>query len=153
MHANRNKSKNAQAAKGYATVVECDRHRALVVDDEREIASLFKSFLVSALPDLTVDLAYDGKEALDTFSHGHHAVLLMDLHMPVMNGHTSVARINDLCRTRNWECPDVVFCTGFAGTDVRKRLVRDYPGHKLLAKPVMGDMIVEAIKERLNKED
>ena len=141
-----------QAARREPDEVACDRNRALIVDDEVEIVCMFRTYLVSAMPDLTVDVAYDGEQAVDRFSRGHHAVLLMDLHMPVMNGSTSVSRINDLCSSRNWERPDIVFCTGFAGTNVRKQLTRDYPGHRLLAKPVRGDTVVNAIKAQLGRQ-
>ena len=131
----------------------CDRNRALIVDDEKEIAALFKSFLLSAMPNLTVDLAHDGKEAVDSFSKLHHGVLLMDLHMPVMDGTASVNEIKSLCRVRNWEPPAVVFCTGFAASDVKAQLEKEHPGHALVAKPVMGDVIVRAVQDRLRKEE
>ena len=138
----------AEEAKATA-LLECDRRRTLIVDDEKEIVRLFHMILGTELPDLVIDEAYNGAEAVDAFSEGHHAVLILDLHMPVMDGQASFGRIQELCRTRNWQMPSVVFCTGYAPPDLVTRAVREEGAHCLLSKPVSGDDIVRAVRTRL----
>lgn len=130
-------------------VVACDDRRVLLVDDEEGIRALFQMILASALADYSIEVAGNGAEALDMFSRGHHAVLLMDLHMPVMDGLTAFNEIEKFCRTLSWEMPSVVFCTGFAPPDSVTREVESNSKHGLILKPVTTDVLLHAIKSRL----
>lgn len=121
----------------------------LLVDDEGAIRRLFQLILGAALPDCTIDVAADGAEAVDRFSRVHHKVLVMDLHMPVMDGQTAFCRIQELCEEGSLEMPSVVFCTGFAPPDVVTRVVTGSEKHCLLSKPVSGDVLTEAVRSRL----
>ena len=127
----------------------CNPERVMVVDDEKTILRLFQTILSSGLPDRKIDVAGNGQEALELFSTGHHAVLVMDLCMPVMDGHAAFLAIERLCRERNWRMPSIVFCTGFAPPDTVKSIVSANPAHELLAKPVRGDLLVKAVRDRL----
>lgn len=127
-----------------------DMKRILLVDDEKTILKLFHMIITSALPHCEVETAPNGKEALDLFSARHHGVLVMDLHMPVMDGQTAFQEIISLSKKRNWEPPAVVFCTGFAPPDVINNIVSDSSYHCLLSKPVRGEVLVETIKSRLS---
>lgn len=128
---------------------QCDRHRILVVDDEDAIVRLFRLILSSALPEVEVGVATNGVEAVKAFGEKHHGVLLMDLHMPVMDGRTAFDEISKLCEARNWEMPSVLFCTGFVPSDAVRKLIADSSKHSLLKKPVSGKTLVEAVKARL----
>ncbi len=127
-----------------------DMKRILLVDDEETILKLFHMIISTALPDCEVDTAANGKEGLDLFAEHHHAVLVMDLHMPVMDGQTAFQEIVSLSKTRNWVPPAVVFCTGFAPPDVVNTIVADSSYHCLISKPVRGEVLVETIKARLS---
>lgn len=127
----------------------CDRNRIMVVDDEKTILRLFQMILQTGMPDVTVDLAPNGAEAVKAFQAGHHAVLLMDLHMPVMDGYAAFTAIQEICDEKVWQMPSVVFCTGFAPPDPVREIVTGSQRHHLLSKPVSGDVLVEAIKSRL----
>jgi len=132
-----------------AASVRCDKTRMLLVDDEESIRFLFQMILSADLPDLNIDLASNGQEAVDIFSDKHHAVVLMDLHMPVMDGRTAFAAIEEMCRERRWQMPSVIFCTGFAPPEPVARAVDEHGPHCLLAKPVSSHNLVEAIRFRL----
>jgi nitrogen-specific signal transduction histidine kinase/ActR/RegA family two-component response regulator len=126
-----------------------DRMRLLIVDDEKTIQRLFNMILSPALPGVKIDMASNGAEALDRFSSGHHGVVLMDLHMPVMDGYAAFTRIERLCLDKNWEMPPVVFCTGYAPPDTVLTVVRQDSRHCLLSKPVSGEALITAVKTRL----
>jgi len=135
---------------GRGTAVKhCDKTRMLLVDDEESIRFLFQMILAADLPDLNIDLACNGREALDMFSRGHHAVLLMDLHMPVMDGRSAFEAIRKMCGERRWQMPSVVFCTGFVPPEPVARAVEEDASHCLLAKPVSSRRLIEAIRLRL----
>lgn len=133
------------------SLVGCDKNRILIVDDEKTILKLFQMILSTGMPGYTIDMASNGQEAVDAFSGGHHAVLIMDLHMPVMDGQAAFFKIDHLCKEHQWEMPSVVFCTGFAPPDSIRGVIGDDSRHCLLAKPVSGETIIEAVKSRLMK--
>jgi len=132
-------------------LVKCDHGRVLVVDDEKTILRLFQMILSSGINACTIDIAANGQEAVEAFSRHHHAVIVMDLHMPVMDGQAAFFRIQQLCEENSWQMPSVVFCTGFAPPDSINDVIDKSTKHCLLAKPVGGDALVEAVKSRAGK--
>ena len=136
---------SAQRAEG----LPCDRKRILIVDDEALIQRLFEMVLSWELPDCKIDVVSNGVEALHAFSERHHAVLLMDLHMPVMDGQAAFREIQSRCRTKNWEMPAVVFCTGYAPPASLTSVLAANGTHCLLSKPVSNEVLIDAVKSRL----
>lgn len=129
--------------------VPCDRTRILVVDDEPSIVKLFKMLLEFDLPGRDVETASNGQEAVERFMVAHHRILVMDLHMPVLDGIHAFKSIESLCRERAWEMPSVVFCTGYAPADPVLRAVSGSRLHCLIQKPVTCDVLVKAVSSRL----
>lgn len=130
--------------------VPCTSNRILLVDDEATIVKLFQMIITSSIPDCTVDTAPNGQEALKEFEKHHHSVIVMDLHMPVMDGQSAFNEIHKIAETRHWMPPAVVFCTGFAPPDMVHRIVSTSSKHCLLSKPVRGEILVDAIRSRLS---
>ena len=130
-------------------MTQLDMRNILIVDDEEGIRDLFGLIVTSHMPDLHCDEAADGAEALEFFKRGHHGVLLMDLHMPVMDGLTSFNRLCKLCRDARQPMPSVIFCTGYAPPDSVMDIVRENSRHCLLKKPVRTEVLLRAIRERL----
>lgn len=132
------------------TRTPCDKRRILIVDDERAIRRLFEMVLLSELPEHMIDSAEDGSKALESFQQHHHALLLMDLKMPVMDGAETFIEIEKICRKLNWEMPSVIFCSGYAPPDAVKRVISDSRDlHALVAKPVRNETLVEIVRRRL----
>jgi PAS domain S-box-containing protein len=71
--------------------------RVLVVEDNMVNRMVIESLLVKL--GVTVTLLNDGQQAVDAITHGDQKpdIILMDLHMPVMDGYTAVTQI------RQWE--------------------------------------------------
>jgi two-component system cell cycle sensor histidine kinase/response regulator CckA len=126
------------------------KDRILLVDDEQTILKLFHMIISSALPDCEIETAANGKEALDLFGLRHHGCVVMDLHMPLMDGQTAFQELLTIAKERGWEPPAVVFCTGFAPPDMVNRVVAGNSMHCLLSKPVRGEVLVDAIKSRIS---
>lgn len=129
----------------------CTPRRILVVDDEKAIRDVFSLVLSLGLPDCRVDLAINGAEAVDCFRDVHHAVLLMDLHMPVMDGETAFVEIEKICEVEKWQMPSVVFCTGYEPSNVLKNMIDGNPSHCVLRKPVANNILLGALKERIER--
>ncbi len=121
----------------------------LVVDDEQNIRNLFQQLISLGLPGCRVDMAVNGAEAVEQFREVRHGLILMDLHMPVMDGEQAFLAIRALCDEENLEMPSVVFCTGFDPSHKVQNAIAGNPKHCLLRKPVTNDTLLEALKVRL----
>jgi len=127
----------------------CERNRILLVDDEKTIRDLFQRILALRLPTCRIDVAVNGAEAVEQFHEAHHAVIMMDLRMPVMDGHAAFLEIQKLCRAENIEMPSVIFCTGYEPPDIIKKLTEKNSSHCILHKPVSDILLFEAFNARM----
>jgi CheY-like chemotaxis protein len=110
---------------------------------------LFARIIEAELGDVVTDTAADGREAVESFRQRRHSVVVMDLHMPGMNGREAFAEIEKMCGEKRWPMPAVIFCTGFALPEALDRIIADGRRHCLLRKPVGPDLLVRTVKERL----
>jgi PAS domain S-box-containing protein len=69
------------------------RPRLLLVDDSHVNRKVAWTMLDKLGYD--VDVAQDGRQALDAFVPGRYAAVLMDVHMPVLDGYQAASRIRD----------------------------------------------------------
>jgi len=123
--------------------------RILVVDDEPSIVNLFKLILENYIHGVPVDKASNGAEALEMFTAQRYDVIVMDLHMPIMDGQTAFLEIETICAKQGWRMPSVVFCTGYAPRDAVRKAVSEGVRHTLLNKPVRSEVLVKAVQTRL----
>jgi len=123
--------------------------RILIVDDEIVLRQLFTSILRNKFPDFEVDLATNGKEALDVFAQRHHQVLLLDLAMPVMNGEEAFFHLRRICQEKVWDMPSVIFCTGFAPPETVLAVVRKEHLHCYQPKPISAETLISVVRDCL----
>jgi len=139
------------AAAGQATAeIPKTGRRILVADDEPSIVNLFKLILENYIQDIVVDKAANGVEALALFKAWRYDVIVMDLHMPEMDGQTAFLEIEKHCAQEGWPMPKMVFCTGYAPRDAVKRAISTGDMHTLLNKPVRSEVLVKAVQSRLD---
>ena len=130
--------------------VPCEKHRLLIVDDEEMVRQIFKRLFAMEFPGIVVDLATNGLEAVKLFHASHPSVIVMDLYMPVMDGGKAYREIEQLCAKQKWEMPAVVFCTGYNPSPDIRSVVATNPSHCVLQKPVKNQVLVDAVRSRLN---
>mgnify|MGYP001595314457 CR=1 FL=1 len=140
-------SNQGQASSG--PLVPCEKNRILIVDDEVRIREVFRLILSDGLPDCKIDVAANGKEALEIFRTAHPSVVVMDLHMSVMDGQAAFMQLQKQCAENNWEMPSIIFCTGFAHPETVRSIVVRNATHCLLSKPVRGETLLNVVKSRL----
>ncbi len=121
----------------------------MIVDDEEGIRELFSVILETYLPGVHVEQACNGAEAVERFRDHKHRVLIMDLHMPVMDGWTAFGQIEESCPDVS-TMPSVVFCTGYSPPESVRELVVKETRHQLLLKPVKPEDLVKAVQSRLS---
>lgn len=128
-------------------LVDCDSKRLLIVDDEKPIRKMFVQTLSSSFPDLVIETAGDGIQALELFKESHHGLIIMDVVMPGMNGEEAFTGIEAVCKRNAWKFPSFIFCTGFAVGDTLRRIVGDESFHSCLEKPITMDNLVETVRK------
>ncbi len=123
--------------------------RVLVVDDESSIADLFQMILENFIPNVSVDKAENGEKACEKFKAYPYPVMVMDLHMPVMDGQAAFFEIHDYCEKNDVDMPAIIFCTGYAPQASLRAAIEAQTRHVMLNKPVKTDLLVDLVKERL----
>jgi CheY-like chemotaxis protein len=118
------------------------RQRLLLVDDSADNRRLVQLYLRHLPYDL--DTAADGRAGVDAFTGGIYDLVLMDVHMPVMNGLEATRAI------RAWEgaqgrlpTPVVALTASAMAEDVRQALAAGCDAH--LAKPLKKAILLAAL--------
>lgn len=127
----------------------CDNRTILIVDDEKQVREMFKLFVQTDFPDLDVELASNGAEAFKLFSEHHNGIILMDLHMPIMDGTEAFREIEDYCQEEDWEIPVIIFCTAYDAPSDTNRVLQEYPKTSLLKKPISNALLLDAVKKAM----
>lgn len=120
--------------------------RLLLVEDNPSNQMVASNFLNKV--GIQVDLADNGKEALDFVQNKNYDIILMDLQMPVMNGFTATQEIRKL--GGKFEKIPIIALTADVVSDVKERVYRsgmnDY-----LSKPFNPDELYLKIAKNLNQ--
>lgn len=117
--------------------------KILLVEDTRAMAAVMASRLGAFGHE--VEIAQNGKIAVDMFAAGHYELILMDIEMPVMNGFEATNRIRALEATRQWAWTPIVFLTA---SDTPENLVTaiEAGGDDFLAKTVPETVLQAKMK-------
>jgi two-component system, sensor histidine kinase and response regulator len=84
------------------------KQRILVADDETDISTVFASALT--MSNYEVELASDGEECLQKARSGNFDLIVLDVHMPKIDGFEAIRQIKSMNHLRY---TPVVFLTGF----------------------------------------
>jgi PAS domain S-box-containing protein len=120
--------------------------RLLIVEDN-EVNSRLAILLLEKLG-YSAELARDGSEAVDRFSCGVYDGILMDCHMPVMDGYEATKTIREIEASATWQRPRarIIAMTANAMAGERERCLAvgmdDY-----LAKPLRSASLMEALSQ------
>ncbi len=85
--------------------------KILMADDEPEILTIYSEMLKACEHEVTT--TQDGRQALDKFTAGDYDLVVMDLHMPIMDGFECLAEMQKLRQ----DVP-VIVMTGYYPDDV-----------------------------------
>ncbi len=119
--------------------------RILLVDDEKDFVSALKEILVANR--YTVEVAYDGKMALDYIETEKFDCLLLDIMMPEMDGYEVVKTI----RKRNDHTP-VIFLSAKGEVDDKIKGF-EIGGDDYLSKPFSSKELLSRLKALLRRID
>ncbi len=92
-----------------------------------------------------IDVANNGKEALDKFGTSRYDLILMDIQMPVMNGILATKKIRELELSSNSQTPIIAITANALAGDKETCLaagMNDY-----ISKPFQVDILVQKMKK------
>jgi len=120
--------------------------RILVAEDNKVNQAVVSRMLQRA--GHTVAIAENGQEAAEMCSSGRFDLVLMDIHMPVLDGFEATTRIREMDRSKGIHTP-LVALTANAMTGDRERCLRaGMDGY--MAKPVSREVLLETIAQFTN---
>ncbi|WP_412852593.1 ATP-binding protein [Ectothiorhodospira shaposhnikovii] len=111
--------------------------RVLVADDNATNRRLLCEFVINC--GARVDEAENGEHALYRYREDHHDLILMDMHMPVMDGVTALKEIR-----REDPGARIIAVTADARPSVHKSLMADGFDH-ILTKPATQDDVIKCL--------
>jgi CheY-like chemotaxis protein len=118
--------------------------RILIVDDDFESVTLLRAYLEDA--PLSLDFAGNGQEALERRRLTNPALILMDMQMPVMDGHTATRQIRDWEKANSQRRVPIVALTAYARNEASGDSIEaGCDGH--LTKPIQREALLAAIAE------
>ncbi len=94
-----------------------------------------------------IDIANNGKEALDRFGNTKYDIVLMDIQMPVMDGITATKKIREIEASSNSHIPIIAITANALSGDKEKCLaagMNDY-----ISKPFQIEVLLQKMKDLL----
>ncbi len=116
--------------------------KVLLVEDEKLISEAFNIILKSA--DFTVDVAANGREALEFCKEQSYDIVLLDLMMPVMDG------IEFLQKARDLNAKIIILSNLSSGEMVTQALKLGAHNHKLKAD-LTPQTLIELVRSTVAK--
>lgn len=95
---------------------------------------------------MEVSAAKNGQDALEMFSksdEGYYDLILMDIHMPILDGYEATAAIRNLDREDGKSVPIVAMTADVFADDIKKCLAGGMNGH--ISKPIEPDKMYKEI--------
>ncbi len=116
----------------------------LLVDDSYDNRLLMEIFLKKTAHDVTV--AENGEIAVEKFKAGNYNLVLMDMHMPVMDGYTATKLIREWEKSRKQKGAMIIALTANALKEDEQKSI-DAGCNIHLTKPIKKDKLLNIIAE------
>ncbi|GAD75781.1 hybrid sensor histidine kinase/response regulator [Vibrio azureus] len=120
--------------------LDCTGLRALVVEDNRTNIIIIEAFLKEK--GFVCDSVVNGQQAVEQIEKQQYDLILMDNHMPIMDGITAITMI------RNMETPSrsvLIFgCTADVFKETQERMI-DAGADHIIAKPIIESELSDAL--------
>ena len=124
--------------------------RIFVTEDNRINREVIEAMLNQL--GVTVDLASDGQQGLDAITGGDPAdIILMDIHMPVMDGYTATERIRQWESENNLPRRPIIALTADAFEEDRQHCIAAGMDD-FLSKPIMIDALQRVLNRWLGSQ-
>ena len=140
----------ANDSDAYPTLREDDGLRVLVAEDN----PVNQLVLTTLLAEVGIEpvVVTDGRQAFDTWRDGTWDLVLMDIHMPVMDGMEATRMIRETEQRRNTLRTPILALTADAGGQ-RQEEYRSAGLDGVVSKPINLGLLLEAMDAALNAEE
>lgn len=127
------------------TPTDLDNNAAiLIADDSPDNRLLIRTYLKHS--GYQLDMAETGKMAVELYQAGKYDLVLMDVQMPVMDGHTATRMIRDWEKKSNARPVPIIALTAHAfQEEIQKSLAAGCSDH--LTKPIRKDTLLSAMQK------
>ncbi len=98
-----------------------------------------------------IDIANNGKEALDKFGSIKYDIVLMDIQMPIMDGITATRKIRELEASTHSNVPIIAITANALSGD--KEICLAAGMNDYISKPFQIDVLVQKMKDLLNQKE
>ena len=142
-------SKISSAGGSLSKAVDLKDANVLLVEDNlinQKIVVLSLKHLVS-----NIDIANNGKEAMDKFGSIKYDVILMDIQMPIMDGITATKKIREIEANSNSHVPIIAITANALSGD--KEICLAAGMNDYISKPFQIDLLVQKMKDLLREKN
>jgi PAS domain S-box-containing protein len=121
--------------------------KILLAEDSPDNRMLIEAYVKNS--PYTVDMAENGQIAVDKFTDGRYDLVLMDVHMPVMDGYTAVRKMREWERAQKLEPTPIIALTASALEEgIRESMEAGCTAH--MSKPVKKSVLLEVLHQMTN---
>jgi CheY-like chemotaxis protein len=96
-----------------------------------------------------IDVANNGKEALDKFGTSKYDIILMDIQMPVMDGIVATKKIREIEQSTNTSTPIIAITANALAGDKEICLAAGMDDY--ISKPFQVEVLLQKMRKLLNK--
>ena len=122
--------------------------RILLVEDDK-INQVVAQMTLEEL-DCQVDIANDGMEGVEMSANQHYDLVLMDLHMPILDGYAATQRIREREQQTNTHLPIIAMTANIIASDLEKCL--EVGMQDTLTKPIDRTNLEKILKKWVNSQ-
>ncbi len=115
----------------------------LLVEDKLSNRKTIEIYLRSRVG--KVEIAENGKEAVEKFANNQYDMILMDLQMPIMGGIEAAERIREMEVDRKYRVPIVAFSANYFSSD--KETTIEVGMDAYISKPFQSKTLFNLMKE------
>jgi signal transduction histidine kinase/DNA-binding response OmpR family regulator len=123
------------------------RISVIVAEDIESQQAVLRGFLEEL--GCTVSIAQDGREAVDLRATGRYQAILMDCHMPILDGFQATRAIRSMERDYDWLPIPVIALSGHVSPEDREKCIAAGMNTHL-SKPVRLEVLKHALEQELN---
>lgn len=127
--------------------VEMKNANILLVEDNFSNQQIISLYIKNEVK--KIDIAFNGKEALEKFGLAKYDLILMDVQMPIMDGFKATQKIRELEQSTNSHIPIIAVTANAFPEDREKCLTVGMDDY--ISKPFQPEELINKIRENLSK--
>jgi CheY-like chemotaxis protein/signal transduction histidine kinase len=142
---NKANSKNTYSPEEQKPTIDLKNANILLAEDNVSNQQIIILYIKNAVK--KIDVAFNGKEALEKFGHTKYDLVLMDIQMPIMDGLKATQKIREIEQSTNSHTPIIAVTANAFPEDKERCLASGMDDY--ISKPFQPDELLQMIKKHL----